>query len=129
MVIDDWIDWVCVPVSHGLLRHLVHDRIFLWYSNNNKMAASAFPWAYSWEFNPSLVSYSAFPENLSDGEHKEPLQWPGQQHQQLGQPSDRAAHCQPKLADAGSATNSPTSAAQPVDATTVAVGTATTTLI
>jgi hypothetical protein len=38
-----------------------------------KLVASAFPLAYSWIFDPSLVSHSSFPKSLSDGEHKEPL--------------------------------------------------------
>jgi hypothetical protein len=42
--------------------------------------------AYSWEFDLSLVSHSTFPKNLLDGEHKEQLQWSGQQNQQLANP-------------------------------------------
>jgi hypothetical protein len=43
-----------------------------------KLAASAFFSAYSWVFNPSLVSHSISPKDLSNGEHEEQLQWPGQ---------------------------------------------------
>jgi hypothetical protein len=68
-----------------------------------KIAASAFSCAYSWVFDPSLVSHSISPKNLSDGEHEEQQQRPGQQHQQSGQPLDRVAHHQPESSDAGSA--------------------------
>jgi hypothetical protein len=50
-----------------------------------KLAASAFSCAYSWVFDPSLVSDSISPKNLQDGEHKEQQQWPGMQPQQPGQ--------------------------------------------
>jgi hypothetical protein len=52
------------------------------YDDNNKIkiVAYAFSCAYSWVFDPSLVSHSAFPKNLSDGAHEEQLELPGQQH-------------------------------------------------
>jgi hypothetical protein len=50
-----------------------------------KLAASAFSCAYTWVFDPSLVSHSISPKNLSDGEHEEQQQLSGQQPQQLGQ--------------------------------------------
>jgi hypothetical protein len=46
-------------------------------NDNNKIAAYAFPRAYSWVFDPSLVSHSISPKNLSDGEHEEQQQRPG----------------------------------------------------
>jgi hypothetical protein len=52
-----------------------------------KLAASAFSHAYSWVSDPSLVSHSISPKNLSDGEHEEQQQQQclGQKPQQLGQ--------------------------------------------
>jgi hypothetical protein len=50
-----------------------------------KLAASAFSCAYSWVFDPSLVSHSISPKNLLDGEHEEQQQQLGQKPQQLGQ--------------------------------------------
>jgi hypothetical protein len=50
-----------------------------------KLAASAFSCAHSWVFDPSLVSHSISPKNLSDGEHEEQQQRLGQQPQQSGQ--------------------------------------------
>jgi hypothetical protein len=50
-----------------------------------KLAASVFSYAYSWVFDPSLVSHSISPKNLSDGEHKEQQQRSGQQPQQPSQ--------------------------------------------
>jgi hypothetical protein len=48
----------------GLLQHLVHDHIF---SLDIviviiKFTASAFPYAYSWVLDPSIVSHSVFPK-------------------------------------------------------------------
>jgi hypothetical protein len=34
------------------------------------IATSAFSCAYSWVFDPSLVSHSISPKSLSDGEHE-----------------------------------------------------------
>jgi hypothetical protein len=76
-----------------------------------KLVASAFSHAYSWLFDPSIVSHFISPTILSDHEHEEQQQRLGQQHQQPGQPPNRTAHCQPEPANAGSAANSSTSTA------------------
>jgi hypothetical protein len=71
---------MCAGVSHGIASascprlHLFLDLMII-----IKFAASAFQSAYNWVFDPSLVSHSILPKNLSDGEHKEPLQRPGHQ--------------------------------------------------
>jgi hypothetical protein len=69
---------VSVIGSRGLLRHLVHDLIYI---KINKMAAF---FRISLEHIVGLrgISLSLFTK-LSDGEHKEqPVQWPTQQQQQ-----------------------------------------------
>jgi hypothetical protein len=72
---------VCVIGSHGLLRHLVHDLIYI---KINKMAAFLSPISL---VHKGLrgISLSLFTKS-SDGEHKEQLvQWPTQQQQQQQQ--------------------------------------------
>jgi hypothetical protein len=77
------------------------------------LSMTAFSRAYSWLFDPSIVSHSISHIILSDHEHEEQQQRLGQQHQQPGQPPNRIAHCQPEPADAGSAANSSTSTTKP----------------
>jgi hypothetical protein len=77
------IDVVFVRVigSHGLLRHLVHDLIYI---KINKMAAF-FPLSLVHIVGLRGISLSLFTKPL-DGEHKEQsVQWPTQQQQQLQQ--------------------------------------------
>jgi hypothetical protein len=53
-----------------------------------KLAASSYSCAYSWVFDPSLVSHSIPPKTSSDGEQEEQQQQQQQsrqQPQQLGQ--------------------------------------------
>jgi hypothetical protein len=73
--------FVCVIGSRGLLRHLVHDLIYI---KINKMAAFL---TISLVHIVGLrrISLSLFTKP-SDGEHKEqPVQWPIQQQQQQQQ--------------------------------------------
>jgi hypothetical protein len=77
------IDVVFVHVigSRGLLRHLVHDLIYI---KINKMAAF-FPLSLVHIVGLRGVSLSLFTKP-SNGEHKEqPVQWPTQQQQQQQQ--------------------------------------------
>jgi hypothetical protein len=74
------IDVVFVHVigSRGLLRHLVHDLIYI---KINKMA-KFFPLSIVHIVGLHGISLSLFTKP-SDGEHKEqPVQWPTQQQQQ-----------------------------------------------
>jgi hypothetical protein len=64
--------------SHGLLRHLVHDLIYI---KINKMAAF-FPISHVHIVGLHGISLSLFTKP-SDGEHKkQSVQWPTQQQQQ-----------------------------------------------
>jgi hypothetical protein len=68
---------VSVIGSRGLLRHLVHDLIYI---KINKMAAF-FPISLVHIVGLRGISLSLFTKPL-DGEHKEqPVQWPTQQQQ------------------------------------------------
>jgi hypothetical protein len=67
--------FVCIIGSHGLLRHLVHDLIYI---KINKMA-TFFPLSLVHIVGLRGMSLSLFTKP-SDGEHKEqPVQWPTQQ--------------------------------------------------
>jgi hypothetical protein len=69
--------FACVIGSHGLLRHLVHDLIYI---KINKMVAF-FPISLVHIVGLRGISLSLFTKP-SDGEHKEqPVQWPTQQEQ------------------------------------------------
>jgi hypothetical protein len=73
---------VCVIGSRGLLRHLVHDLIYI---KINKMAAFLSPISLVHIVGLHGISLSLFTEP-SDGEHKEQaVQWPTQQQQQQQQ--------------------------------------------
>jgi hypothetical protein len=68
--------FLCVIGSRGLLRHLVHDLIYI---KINKMAAFIFPISLVHIVGLCGISLSLFTK-LSDGEHKaQPVQWPTQQ--------------------------------------------------
>jgi hypothetical protein len=70
--------FVCVIGSRGLLRHLVHDLIYI---KINKMVAF-FPLSLVHIVGLRGISLSLFTKP-SDGEHKEqPVQWSTQQQQQ-----------------------------------------------
>jgi hypothetical protein len=71
--------FVRVLGSRGLLRHLVHDFIYI---KINKMAAF-FPMSLLHIVRLRGISLSLFFTKPSDGEHKEqPVQWSIQQQQQ-----------------------------------------------
>jgi hypothetical protein len=71
--------FVCVIGSHGLLRHLVHDLIYI---KINKMAAFLFPIFLVHIVGLRGISLSLFTKP-SDGGHKaQPVQWPTQEQQQ-----------------------------------------------
>jgi hypothetical protein len=73
---------VFVIGSRGLLRHLVHDLIYI---KINKMAAFLFLISLVHIVGLRGVSLSLFTKP-SDGEHKaQPVQWPTQQQQQQQQ--------------------------------------------
>jgi hypothetical protein len=83
--------WV-LDVSHGLLRHLIHDLIL---NKINKMVAYFFHLLLVHIVGFHRILYSC-PINLSDGEHKEQLvqRLAQQQKQQLQQPRQpRAVDC------------------------------------
>jgi hypothetical protein len=74
--------FVCVIGSHGLLRHLVHDLIYI---KINKMAAFLFPISLVHIVGLRGISLSLFTKP-SDGGHKaQPVQWPTQEQQQQQQ--------------------------------------------
>jgi hypothetical protein len=73
--------FVSVIGNRGLLRHLVHDHIYI---KINKMAAF-FPISLVHIVGLRGISLPLFIKP-SDGEHKkQPVQWPTQQQQQLQQ--------------------------------------------
>jgi hypothetical protein len=73
--------FVRVIGSRGLLRHLVHDLIYI---KINKMVAF-FPLSLVYIVGLHGIALSLFTKP-SDGEHKEqPVQWPTQQQQQQQQ--------------------------------------------
>jgi hypothetical protein len=90
-----------LDVSHGLLRHLIHDLIL---NKINKMVAYFFHLLLVNIVGFRRILYSCL-INPSDGEHKEqPVQWPAQQQQQqqLQQPRQpRAVDCYAESTDAG----------------------------
>jgi hypothetical protein len=102
--------FVSVIGSHGFLRHLVHDLIYI---KINKMVAF-FPISLVHIVGLRGISLSLFTKP-SDGEHKEqPVQWPTQQQQQC-QPGATAHH--PKTANASHAADPQQHAAQPAAST------------
>jgi hypothetical protein len=98
--------------SHGLLRHLGHDLIYI---KINKMAA------YSPIYLVHIVGLRGISISLftkpTDGEHKEqPMQWPTQQQQQQ-QCSPGATTHHPDPVDAGHAADPQQHVAQPTPST------------
>jgi hypothetical protein len=111
---------VSVSESHGLLRHLVHDLIYI---KINKMAVF-FP--ISLVHIVGLCGISLFPffTKPSDGEHKEqPVQRTAQQQQQQ-QCSPGATTHHPNSADASHAVDPQQHAAQPAVSTPTSTTTA-----
>jgi hypothetical protein len=106
--------FVSVIGSRGLLRHLVHDLIYI---KINKMA-TFFPISLVHIVGLRGISLSLFTKP-SDGEHKEqPMQWPTQQQQQQQQQCQPGTTIQhPEPADASNAADPQQYAAQPAAST------------
>jgi hypothetical protein len=103
--------FVSVIGSRGLLRHLVHDLIYI---KVNKMA-TFFPISLVHIVRLRGISFSLFAKP-SDGEHKEQqVQWPTQQQQQQCLPGATTHH--PDLANAGHAADPQQHTAQPAAST------------
>jgi hypothetical protein len=101
--------FVSVIGSHGLLRPLVHDLIYI---KINKMVVF-FPISLVHVVGLRGISLLLFTKP-SDGEHKEqPVQWPAQQQQC----SPGATTHHPELVDAGHAADPQQYAAQPAAST------------